>query len=145
MPQLPLSVKSLLLQKPKQEMTVKKALLTLGIIAALMFYGCSGNKELKENVQPIADAMCTFINIQNQLKIAVEANDSARIDSLSVMRHQVQIEMTVLNEEFNAKYGNKNNDEKFLKEYKKVMNDALLECPHLSKEDRDMMEKGMDK
>jgi hypothetical protein len=51
--------------------------------------------------------------------------------------------MTVLNEEFKAKYGEKLNDEKFLKEYKKVMNDALLECPHLTKEDREMMEKGM--
>jgi PBP1b-binding outer membrane lipoprotein LpoB len=126
-------------------MTVKKAIYAVGIIAVFLLSGCGGNKELKETVQPIADQMCKFINIQNQLKTAVEANDSVRIDSLSAIRHQVQIEMTVLNEEFNAKYKDKNNDEKFLKEYKKLMNEALLECPHLSKEDREMMEKGMGK
>jgi hypothetical protein len=96
-------------------------------------------------VQPIADEMCKFIDIQNQLKMAVEMSDSARIDSLSNIRKQIQIEMTVLNEEFNAKFKDKNNDEKFLKEYKKLMNEALLECPHLSTEDREMMEKGMGK
>ena len=126
-------------------MTVKKSLFTIGIVAVIMFTGCGGNKDLKENVQPIADAMCKFIDVQNQLKAAVEANDSVMIDSLSAVRHQIQIEMTVLNEEFNTKYGNKTDDEKFLKEYKKVMNDALLECPHLSDEDRAMMEKGMEK
>jgi hypothetical protein len=124
-------------------MNVKKLLYTAGFIAVILLSGCGGNKELKEKVQPIADAMCKFIDIQNQLKTAVEANDSVRIDSLTNIRHQIQIEMTVLNEEFNAKYADKNNDEKFLKEYKKLMNDALLECPHLSKEDREMMEKGM--
>jgi PBP1b-binding outer membrane lipoprotein LpoB len=122
---------------------VKKTLFTIGIIAALMLSGCGGNKELKESVQPIADEMCKFIDIQNQLKMAVEMSDSARIDSLSDIRYKIQIEMTVLNEEFNAKYKDKNNDEKFLKEYKKLMNEALLECPHLSEQDRKMMEKGM--
>jgi hypothetical protein len=145
MPQLPLPVKSLFLQKSKKETTVKKTLFTIGIIAALMLSGCGGNKELKESVQPIADEMCKFIDIQNQLKMAVEMSDSARIDSLSNIRKQIQIEMTVLNEEFNAKFKDKNNDEKFLKEYKKLMNEALLECPHLSTEDREMMEKGMGK
>jgi PBP1b-binding outer membrane lipoprotein LpoB len=135
MPQLPLPVKSLFLQKSKKETTVKKTLFTIGIIAALMLSGCGGNKELKESVQPIADEMCKFIDIQNQLKMAVEMSDSARIDSLSNIRKQIQIEMTVLNEEFNAKF----------KEYKKLMNEALLECPHLSTEDREMMEKGMGK
>ena len=122
---------------------MKKTLFTIGIIAALMLSGCGGNKELKESVQPIADEMCKFIDIQNQLKMAVEMSDSARIDSLSDIRYKIQIEMTVLNEEFNAKYKDKNNDEKFLKEYKKLMNEALLECPHLSEQDRKMMEKGM--
>ena len=122
---------------------MKKTLFTIGIIAALMLSGCGGNKELKESVQPIADEMCKFIDIQNQLKMAVEMSDSARIDSLSDIRYKIQIEMTVLNEEFNAKYKDKTNDEKFLKEYKKLMNEALLECPHLSEQDRKMMEKGM--
>ena len=108
-----------------------------------MLTGCGGNKELQENIQPIADAMCMFIDVQNQMKTAVEANDSVTIDSLSKIRQQLQIEMTVRNEEFKAKYNEKLNDEKFLKEYKQLMNEALLECKHLSKEDREMMEKGM--
>jgi hypothetical protein len=130
------------LQKQKPG-TVKKFLYTSGLIAAILLSGCGGNKALKEDVQPVADAMCKFIDIQNQMKQAVEVNDSVRIDSLSNIRHQLQIEMTVLNEEFKSKYGEKTNNEKFLKEYKTLMNEALLECPHLSKEDREMMEKGM--
>jgi hypothetical protein len=122
---------------------VKKLLYTAGLVAAVLLSGCGGNKELKESIQPISDAMCKFIEVQNLWKNAAEANDSIRIDSLSKIRNQLQIEMTVLNEEFKAKYGDKLNDEQFLKEYKKLMNDALLECPHLSKEDREMMEKGM--
>lgn len=122
---------------------MKKVLTSAGIIAVLLLAGCGSNKELQESVQPIADAMCKFIDLQNQLQVAVEAGDSVHIDSLNAIRHQVQIEMTVLNEEFNTKFGDRKNDEKFLKEYKKMMNEALLECPHLSKEDREMMEKGM--
>jgi hypothetical protein len=143
MPQFPFPVKSLFLQKQQQKMILKKALYTAGLIAVVLLSGCGGNKELKEKVQPIADAMCKFIDIQNQLKTAVEANDSVHIDSLTNIRHQIQIEMTVLNEEFNTTFKDKTNDEKFLGEYKKLMNDALLECPHLTKEDREMMEKGM--
>lgn len=122
---------------------MKRLLYTAGIAAAILLSGCGGNEELKENVQPVANAMCKFIEVQNLWKNAAEANDSVRIDSLNNIRQQLQIEMTVLNEEFKTKYGDKLNDEKFLKEYKKVMNDALLECPHLTKEDREMMEKGM--
>ena len=91
---------------------MKNLLYTAGIVAAILLSGCSGSKELKEDVQPVADAMCKFIEVQNLMKNAVEANDSATIDSLSNIRHQLQIEMTVLNEEFKTKYGDKTNDAK---------------------------------
>lgn len=113
-------------------------------MAGILLTGCSGNKELKKSIEPIADAMCRYIDIQNQLQTAMEANDSVRIDSLSTLRVKVQEEMTTLNEQFMAKYGDKKNDEKFLKDYKKVMNKALLDCPHLSAEDREMLEKSME-
>lgn len=125
-------------------MIIRKVLLTAGIIAGILLTGCSGNKELKKSIEPIADAMCRFIDIQNQLQVAMDGNDSTRIDSLSTARIKVQEEMTTLNEQFMAKYGDKKNDEKFLKDYKKVMNKALLDCPHLSTEDREMLEKSMD-
>lgn len=125
-------------------MNVKKIFLTAGLAAVIMLSGCGETKELKEKVEPIADAMCKFINIQNQLQEAVMQNDSMRTDSLTALREQLRIEMTVLNEEFQAKFAEKSKDEKFLKEYKKLMNEALLACPHLSKTDREMMEKQME-
>jgi hypothetical protein len=117
---------------------------TAGLIIAGMtaLAGCSSYEGLKDDVQPVADAMCKFIGVENQIKTAAEAQDSIALDSLGKIRHQLQIEMTVLNQEFNQKYGKKFQDEGFQREYKKAMNDALMPCPHLSAHDREMMEEG---
>jgi hypothetical protein len=125
-------------------MTVRKVLIGVMIAGAMILAACKGNEDLKEEVRPVADAMCKFIDVENQMKTAAKASDSAAIDSLGKIRHEVQIEMTVLNQEFNKKFGDKFRDEKWIKNYKKAMNEALLECPHLSVQDREMMEKGME-
>ncbi len=126
------------------DMTLKSAVAVLLVAASFVLGGCSSREKLKVEVQPIADAMCKFIDIQNQMKTAAEAGDSLAVDSLGRIRHQLQIEMTVLNQEFNKKFERKTQDEKWLRDYKKAMNEALLECPHLSAQDREMMEKGQE-
>ncbi len=124
-------------------MTIRSLFITLAAASFILLGGCA-RENLKEELRPISDAMCTFIGVQNQMKTAAEAGDSVALDSLGKIRHQLQIEMTVLNQEFNKKYERQSHDEKWLKKYKKAMNDNLLECPNLSQQDREMMEKGME-
>ena len=120
---------------------MKKRLAGLGLIILVFMTGCGNNKELKDKVEPIADAMCRYIEVENQRQAAMTAGDAFRIDSLETVRDQLQMEMTVLNEEFQEKFGDRNDDEKFLRKYKKLMNEALLACPHLSKQDRERLQK----
>jgi hypothetical protein len=126
-------------------MTVRKVLFGVMIVGAMTLAACRSNEDLKEEVRPVADEMCKFIDVENQIKTAAKAADSAALDSLEKVRHQIQIEMTVLNQEFNGKFKDKIRDAEWLKTYKKAMNEALLECPHLSAQDREMMEQGMEK
>jgi len=120
----------------------KQIIITILSVSAILFTGCKGDK-LKEDIAPMADAMCRFIDVQNKLKASIESNDTVSMQKYMAEQKQMQVEMTVLNEEFKKKYSDKINDQEFGKKFSKVMNEALLECPHLSKEDREMMEKGM--
>ena len=101
--------------------------------------GC-GNNELDQDVAPLADAMCKFIEIQNNLKGAFEANDSLNIQKFSTEKHKMTIEITILNQEFQEKYGDLVMDQEFGKKFKKAMNKYMVDCPHLSTEDRDKIE-----
>lgn len=102
------------------------------------FFGCK-NRELANDITPIAESMCRFIEVQNSLKIAMEANDSVAIHNFVTERNKIQVEMTILNQEFKDKYGEKVSDPEFGKKFKREMNKALLECPHISDIDREKM------
>ncbi|NQV03824.1 MAG: hypothetical protein HQ542_14330 [Bacteroidia bacterium] len=108
-------------------------------IALFGITGC-GNNELDEDVAPLADAMCKFIEIQNNLKGAIDANDSLNIQKYSADKHKMTIEITVLNTEFQEKYGDLIKDQEFGKKFKKTMNKYMIDCPALSTEDRDKIE-----
>ena len=116
----------------------------LGFLS-LIFFGLTGcgDHKLANDVAPLADVMCRFIEIQNNLQKAVNDNDSLTMHKLEADKHKLTIEMTIMNQEFQEKYGDKINDKEFGKKFKKEMNKALIECPHLSVEDRDRMEKEM--
>ncbi|MBL7110855.1 MAG: hypothetical protein ISS19_02800 [Bacteroidales bacterium] len=116
-----------------------------GILFALLAFvwfaitGC-GNNELDKDVEPLADAMCKFIEIQNNLKGAFEANDSLNIQKFSAEKHKMNIEITILNQEFQEKYGDLVMDQDFGKKFKRAMNKYMVDCPHISPEDREKME-----
>jgi len=123
-------------------MKIKSLLLPITIIGLIGFSGCSN--QLAEDVEPLASAMCKYIGIQNDLKKAVEGNDSINIHLFTAERNKLQIEMTILNREFNEKYGDKIKDQKFGKKFKREMNKAIIDCPHLSPEDRDRIKEELD-
>ena len=120
-------------------MKVTGKIVALLAIALIGFTGC-GSNELDKDVAPLADAMCKFIEIQNNLRAAIEANDSLNIQKYSADKHKMTIEITVLNNEFQEKYGDLVKDQEFGKKFKKAMNKGMIDCPALSAEDRDKME-----
>ncbi|MBN1198878.1 MAG: hypothetical protein JXA23_05970 [Bacteroidales bacterium] len=113
-------------------------IIVLLAIALIGFSGC-GSNNLDQDVAPIADAMCKFIEIQNNLKTAIETNDTMNIQKYSADKHKMTVEITILNNEFQEKYGDLVKDKEFGKKFKKSMNKAMIDCPALSTEDREKM------
>ena len=108
----------------------------LGVV--LLFSGC-GNRELKKDAARIGDAMCRNIEILNKMKAANPA-DSVTMKSLRSQSNQLQNEMTIVYREFNEKYGEKVKDQKFTKKFNRELRKAMLDCPSLSKKDRELFE-----
>jgi ABC-type tungstate transport system permease subunit len=122
-------------------MNLKKLFLPLILGIVLLFSGC-GNHELKEDAAKIGDAMCRNIEIMNKMK-AANPSDSATLIKLREQAHQLQIEMTIVYKEFGDKYGDKTKDPKFNKKFNRELRKAMLDCPSLSKQDREMFEKDL--
>jgi hypothetical protein len=110
------------------------------IFAVIILVSCSGNKELKKDAKNIAIAMCRNIETMNNLKAADPA-DSAKMIQLRAKEKEAEVEMTVLYQEFKAKYKEKVSDPKFSKEFATELRKAMLDCPYLSREDRASFEK----
>lgn len=121
-------------------MKINTVLSILLITVIFVFSGCMENKELKKDVANIADAMCRITGVMQKLRAADPA-DSVAFAKLQKEEKQCEIEMTILNHEFQEKYKSKLSDKKFLKEYGKDFRKAILNCPNLSKEDKERYEK----
>lgn len=121
-------------------MKIKHILSILLIAVISIISGCGENKELKKDVANIADAMCKITGVMHKLRAADPA-DSVAFAELQMEEKQCEIGMTILNQEFQQKYKSKLSDKKFKKEYSREIRKAILNCPHLSKEDRERYEK----
>jgi len=119
---------------------MKITTLVIGGLAAGVIGFTSCSDQLAKDVEPLAESMCHYIELQNNLKKALSEHDTLDIVKYQKEQQQLQIEMTIQNQEFQAKYGEKITDQEFGKKFKKAMNKALINCPHLSPEDRDRME-----
>jgi len=124
-------------------MKIRPFLSILLITVIFVISGCGENKELKKDVGNIADAMCRITGAMNKERAADPA-DSVAFRALQMEVKQCQIEMTILNHEFQEKYKSKISDKKFMKEYSREIRKAILNCQYLSKEDRDRYEKEID-
>ena len=121
-------------------MKSNKVLSVFLITIIIVISGCGENKELKKDVTNIADAMCKITGAFHKLRAADPA-DSIAFAELQMEAKQCQIEMTILNHEFQQKYKSKLSNKKFQKEYSREIRKAILNCPNLSKEDREKYEK----
>jgi predicted ATPase with chaperone activity len=118
-----------------------KLSLVVMIASLLLLSGC-GNRELKKDAARIGDVMCRNIDILNKMK-AVSPIDSLTMKNLQAQSGQLQNEMTVLYKEFNQKYGEKIKDQEFTKEFNRELRKAMLNCPSLSKKDRELFEQDL--
>ncbi|MCX6283994.1 MAG: hypothetical protein NTW31_07155 [Bacteroidetes bacterium] len=123
---------------------MKQLLSIILISAVIVLTSCGGNAELKKDAKNIAVAMCRNIETMNNLK-AVNPGDSLKVIQLRAKEKQAEVEMTVLYQEFKAKYKDKMSDKKFSEDFAKELRKAMLDCPYLSKEDRASFEKDINK
>lgn len=124
-------------------MKIKPVLSILLIAVIIVISGCGNNKELKKDVTNIADAMCKITGVMHKIRAADPA-DSVLMADLKMEEKKWEIEMTILNQEFQQKYKSKLSDKKFQKEYAREIRKAIINCPNLSKEDRERYEKEID-
>jgi len=125
-------------------MRMKNILLIPVAFLMIFFAGCGGvNREIKQDAKNIADAMCKNIEAMNKLR-AANPGDSMLVEKLQMEAKQVQIEMTILYQEFKAKYKEQIKEEKFNKEFSKELRKAMLDCKSLSPKEREQFEKGME-
>jgi hypothetical protein len=129
------------LSKVNNKVMLKKLLFPFIFGFVLLFSGC-GNREMKEDAAKVGDAMCRNIEIMNKIKAANPA-DSVTIQKLRAQAHQLEIEMTIVYKEFGDKYGEKTKDPKFNKKFNRELRKAMLDCPSLSKKDREMFEQDL--
>ena len=108
----------------------------IGVVVLLS--GC-GNRELKKDAARIGDAMCRNIDILNKMR-AASPIDSVTLKDLQAKSGQLQNEMTILYKDFNQKYGEKIKDQEFTKNFNRELRKAMLDCPSLSKKDRELFE-----
>jgi hypothetical protein len=136
------SKKILLLRRTNNflKMKIRPVLSIFLITVIIVISGCGNNKELKKDVAGIAASMCKITGVMHKLRAADPA-DSVAFKELQMEAKQCQIEMTILNQEFQQKYKSKITDEKFKKEYSREFRKAILNCSYLSKEDRERYEK----
>lgn len=121
-------------------MKILRILYPLMIVVVFVLAGCGGNKELKKDAKDIAEVMCKNIEIMNRVYAANPA-DSVQVEKLQQEAKQIQIEMTIVYQEFKTRNKNKLTDDKFNKDFAQELRKAMLECPHLSMEDREAFEK----
>ncbi len=119
-------------------MSIRKLFVPAIIGVVVLFSGC-GNRELKKDAARIGDAMCRNIENLNKMKAANPA-DSITMKNLRSQSDHLQAEMTIVYKEFNEKYGEKIKDQNFTKKFNRELRKAMLDCPSLSKKDRELFE-----
>jgi hypothetical protein len=124
-------------------MNSKSLFLSLLVAGILAFSGCK-NSSLKADIAPIADCMCRNIEIMNKLKKA-DPLDTATVNGLQRKAVALQEEMQKINKAFNEKYKDKAREEQFTKQFSIELRKAMIQCPSLSKEDREQFQKDLDK
>jgi hypothetical protein len=120
-------------------MNFKNLFLPVVFGIVLLFPACR-NKGLKADAVRIGDAMCRNIEIMNKLR-ATNPADTVTLQKLQSQARELQGEMNTLYQDFGAKYKERTKDPEFSKAFSRELRKAMLDCPYLSKEDKEQFEK----
>ena len=124
-------------------MKINVILYSVLITAIFGTAGCkSEDGELKMEAKTIAGVMCKSIGVMNELKAASPA-DSALVNKLQAEYQIIQTEMATLYQEFRTKYAEQTTSGEFNETFRKYLNESMLDCKNLSKEERESFEKGL--
>jgi hypothetical protein len=104
------------------------------VIFALLFSGCGGDP-VKEDLQPLTDAMCRMLEAGKNILTARHAGDYNEAHKFKTEQLKIEAEITVLNQEFREKYREQIDDEEFKTKVRTTINKLLEDCPFLSAAD----------
>ncbi len=125
---------------------MKTRILLSAVATAVLFsvFSCKReNRELRADAEKIAAIMCKSLETMKALKSA-SPHDTVRLVTLQAEVEKTQAEMSMLYDDFHKKYGEKAKTEEFGKEFRQYLNEAMLDCKSLSKEDRALFEKDLE-
>jgi len=124
-------------------MKIKQIVLSILLTSAIGITACDrSDQELKKDAGEIAAVMCRTMEAMKNLK-SVNPGDSLMVRNLQEEYRKIQGEMTVLYDHFRKKYGEKTTQKEFNLKFRKYLNESMLDCKSLSKEDREAFEKGL--
>lgn len=98
------------------------------------------NNELRQEANRMGDAMCRSVEAMNNLRNANPA-DTASINKYQEEHRKIQEEMAKLHEEFNKKFAKQAENPGFRKQFSRYLSEAMVECRHLSKDERENFRK----
>ena len=118
---------------------------TISILFFLSFStGCSNSDaEFKKDVAALADVYCRILEVSNNLLLAQtnQQTDSKTIEFLMEKKKQLETEQAKLNADFRNKYEKNFKDPQFMTKVSKGINESMLNCKFLSKEDKEQYQK----
>ena len=120
--------------------TLLAAIILSGLIIAA---GCKSS-DMKKDAEKIGDAMCRNLELSGKLR-TINPNDTASLAKLQAQSNKLQEEMNKLYSDFKDKWGEKVKDKEFSKKFSDELRRAMLNCPHLSKEDREQFQRDLGK
>ena len=124
-------------------MNIRVIIYSVLLAGILGIAGCkSENTALKNDAKIIAEAMCKNLEAMKNLKSADPA-DSVLVNRLRLEHQKIQAEMTMLYQKFRTKYGDKATTKEFNAEFRKYLDESMLDCKSLTKEERETFERGL--
>ena len=126
-------------------MKIKFLPATFSLLFFLTFItGCSNSDtEFKKDVAALADVYCRILEVSNNLLLAEtnQQTDNKTIEFLMEKKKQLEAEQARLNSEFRKKYEKSFKDPQFMKKVSNGINESMLICKFLSKEDKEQYKK----
>lgn len=121
---------------------------TKKVLVALLFFGtylsgCSPDP-MQQDVRQLGDVWCRYLEIMNKRQY-VDPEDTLADSKIESEVEKILSELDSLNSTIQEKYGKKSGDSVFTKKFNTELQKVMLNCPHLSKTDREKIEKELKK